>query len=698
MSRFSHILSACLTAVCIPAAAFPGGDMAPDRDTLPVRTYSIDSSCVSATLPIFKSGSSFMYTPDRASSVVSVIGEPDVVRQTATLPGVSAGIEGSLGLFVRGGNAGSARIEYGGVPVYGSSHCIGLFSAFSPDIISYTDFRTGGYGASSGNFTSSLMRIWRKSGPLERVSGNFSVSPYMLSGYMEGPSRGRNSSFRAGVRFSPLPLMAGAVTSASDDMDGVNGNIFDASIAAEFLNPRRPGQVTEISAVMSMDRLNVTSEEECSTVRNALGLVSASHKTPVGNKSGLDLLAYASFASVKEIQEYEISSGSSRFSRSSTIRDIGFRAAATHRVSGQFTLSEGFEAKALCGAFTPAVFVEAGYTGKRMMLSGGLRQTLHLYRSRAITGTDVHLKADFLFRNSSGMEISFDRTTQYLHQLEGLPTGWALDITVPASADFPEETSDMIYAGCFKELSIDGGYLGGTTLHFNLGGYLRRLDGIVSYTSGVNMFRLMDDTWESDVESGTGRSAGLEFAASMSSPRLSANVAYTFSRTDRKFPTINEGERFPFKFDRPHVFNLQADWTAVKGIRKSGVGKEHHLSAVISASSGNRMTIYRSQYMGMLPPYWNTSMYDHYTDEYQDNIYERYEMSGINAHQLRPYFRLDLSYSFRFIRPRCTHGLSISVFNVTNRHNPYIIYNDYGQWKQISILPILPCIRWDVEF
>ncbi len=146
------------------------------------------------------------------------------------------------------------------------------------------------------------------------------------------------------------------------------------------------------------------------------------------------------------------------------------------------------------------------------------------------------------------------------------------------------------------------------------------------------------------------------------------------------------------------MFNLQADWTAVKGIRKSGVGKEHHLSAVISASSGNRMTIYRSQYMGMLPPYWNTSMYDHYTDEYQDNIYERYEMSGINAHQLRPYFRLDLSYSFRFIRPRCTHGLSISVFNVTNRHNPYIIYNDYGQWKQISILPILPCIRWDVEF
>ena len=109
---------------------------------------------------------------------MSVIGEPDVLRQITTLPGVSSGVEGSLGLFVRGGNAGNSRVEYDGVPVYGTSHLLGLFSSFSPYMISITDFRTGGIEASSGDITSSLMRIKPKSGKLMFSSWNFSLSPY----------------------------------------------------------------------------------------------------------------------------------------------------------------------------------------------------------------------------------------------------------------------------------------------------------------------------------------------------------------------------------------------------------------------------------------------------------------------------------------------------------------------------------------
>ena len=66
-------------------------------------------------------------------------------------------------------------------------------------------------------------------------------------------------------------------------------------------------------------------------------------------------------------------------------------------------------------------------------------------------------------------------------------------------------------------------------------------------------------------------------------------------------------------------------------------------------------------------------------------------MNGVVAPM---YFRLDLGYALRIESSRSSHELTLSVFNVTNRHNPYMIYNEDGVWKQLSIMPILPSIRY----
>ena len=73
----------------------------PQTDTASRPGIRIDSSVVWDRLPIFKKPNRYLYTPERAAAIVSVIGEPDVLRQITTLPGVSSGVEGSLGLFVR---------------------------------------------------------------------------------------------------------------------------------------------------------------------------------------------------------------------------------------------------------------------------------------------------------------------------------------------------------------------------------------------------------------------------------------------------------------------------------------------------------------------------------------------------------------------------------------------------------------------
>ena len=73
-------------------------------------------------------------------------------------------------------------------------------------------------------------------------------------------------------------------------------------------------------------------------------------------------------------------------------------------------------------------------------------------------------------------------------------------------------------------------------------------------------------------------------------------------------------------------------------------------------------------------------------------------MSDVNAIKMKNYFRTDISYSMKRRGKIFTNELSLSVYNVFNRHNPYTIFHDEGKWKQLSIVPIMPSIRWGLSW
>ena len=60
------------------------------------------------------------------------------------------------------------------------------------------------------------------------------------------------------------------------------------------------------------------------------------------------------------------------------------------------------------------------------------------------------------------------------------------------------------------------------------------------------------------MEMGKGRSAGIEFMAQKTLGRTTGWLSYTLSKSDRQFAKggINNGERFPYKYDRRHNINL----------------------------------------------------------------------------------------------------------------------------------------------
>ena len=664
----------------------------PQIDTASGPGIRIDSSVVSDRLPIFRKPNRYIYTPERAAAIVSVIGEPDVLRQITTLPGVSSGVEGSLGLFVRGGNAGNSRVEYDGVPVYGTSHLLGLFSSFSPDMISVTDFRTGGLEASSGDITSSLMRIKSKSGRLETHSWNLSLSPYMTSVYLEAPSKNGNTDYRVAGRFSPLPVLAGMITGSDEDYAKINGLMHDwAATIERRLNDK---SVIKLTGLFSQDRLSVKYDDSGALMQNISGMAKLDLRSSLSSRTELNAFGYFTFSNVLQTQDYyHNGKNNSEYSMSCNWVETGVKSLISHKLSSLLNVTGGIEAKTFMKALSGAVFTDINYRNSKWDVLAGYRQILYLYDRWNTTGFDAHLRADRTLTKNLGLEVAADRMSQYMHVLEGLPTGWAMNIMSPAKKDFKPEISRQIYAGLFWHKGVRLKLLGETEFHLNAGGYAREMNGVISYKSSINMFRITEGTWEDEIESGSGRSIGMEVSGSMSSERLSMNVAYTLSKTNREYPSINEGERFPFKFDRPHILNFQSDLTTRK--RERG---EQHLGIVLSCCSGNLMTVQRSQYLGVKPPYWETGLSGMYSDKFQDNIHDRMEMTSVNEHRMKAYFRLDVAYTFKFMRKRSTHDLTVSVFNVTNRHNPYLIYNDYGTWKQVSIMPVMPSVRWSVKF
>lgn len=664
----------------------------PQTDTTSGPGIRIDSSVVSDRLPIFRKPNRYLYTPERAAAIVSVIGEPDVLRQITTLPGVSSGVEGSLGLFVRGGNAGNSRVEYDGVPVYGTSHLLGLFSSFSPDMISVTDFRTGGIEASSGDITSSLMRIKSKSGKLESPSWNLSLSPYMTSIYHETPGKKGKTDYRVAGRFSPLPLIAGIITGSDEEYAKINGLMHDwAATVERRLNDKN---AIKLTGLFSQDRLNVKYDASGALMQNISGIAKLDFRSSLSSRTEFEVFGYCTFSNVFQNQDYyRNDTTSSSYSMSCNWIETGMKSLVNHKVSCHLDVEGGMEVKTFMKARSGAVFADINFRNSKYDVMAGYRQILYHYEGWTTTGFDAHLRVDRTLTKNLGIEVAADRMSQYMHVLEGLPTGWAMNIMSPAGKDFKPEISGQIYAGLFWHKDARLKLLGETAFHLNAGGYAREMNGMISYKSSINMFRITEDTWEDEIESGSGRSIGLEVSGSMSSERLSMNIAYTLSRTDREYPSINEGERFPFKFDRPHILNLQSDLTTRKRARG-----EQHLGIVLSCYSGNLMTVQKSQYLGVKPPYWDTGLSGMYTDKFQDNIYYRMEMSAVNGHRMKAYFRLDVAYTFKFLLERSTHDLTVSVFNVTNRHNPYLIYNDYGTWKQVSIMPVMPSVRWSVRF
>lgn len=674
-------------------------------DTSAMRRVDLEDVTVTAKY-LIKRNNSYQYFPQSAKPLITVLGGTDVIRYIGTLPGVSQGMEGGMGFFVRGGNNANNRIELDGVPVYGSTHLFGLFSTFHSDIVQSTHFRTGGISATTGDFLASITQITSINPDTKGFHGSFNISPFLVGLSVHGQISKKISYVAAG-RVSLLRPEYMLIKSISKTETDVNPQISDLFLKLNYLiNPKH---LISASGYFSNDYFNFKNPTVSITINWGNQFARLGWDWSLSDKTKLQTLAYYnrfySAQAQKQFNDGDTNDLLSELRVRSTLAEQVLQTTFVHEQklwslqAGLLYKRREFEPvsqKILIGkgvvsnSNNPLVsnsfvfFSEAKYKYNRLGTTVGVRTNLYNANRLSTLLPDVRFNTIYEISTNSGVEFSYDLLSQTHHAVEGLPMGWSLDVLVPADLSFLPEKSQQFYVG---------GYWTNKTYLLSAGAYYKLLNNLISYKTSTNLFGKQSENWQQEIAIGDGRSYGIEFRAERNSSRWSAALSYTLSKTTRKYAELNNGKEFPFKFDRRHILNLTAQF-----ITKKRTNREQNFNMALSYSSGHRATIPIGMYKGALPPFWDAMIDGAINGLMNENAYSRQLMSDVNAFKLRDYFRIDIGYTFMKKRKKTTSELTVGVYNVLNIKNPYLVFHQNNRWKQLSILPIIPSIQWSLSF
>lgn len=641
-------------------------------------------------------------------TLITPLGDGSAIKFIQTLPGVATGAEGSSAFYVRGGNLGSNVITIDGVPLYGSGHMLGFSTAYSPDIVSDTRFMVGGFSSEEGNLTSSHIKVVSRDGDFTRFSGGVSVSPFILGGYISTPVVKDKVSFLGSVRVSPIGPELRAVkgmTSAMDSITGIKAAVGDAYGKIKWLiTPRQSLSLSGLTSVDSYGYSYGSSSEDRMGWFN--GTVSLTHDLSFGTdwsiSSGLSANRFANYQGMRKT----LGGKENSVALWSGLEELSAKSDALWESNG-WRIQSGLKAR--LATFNPgasSVYNDKILTFPERSFDGNSAKTLLLTAhaqirkskeeryeltaagriNRFSSGRETYNGYDevsfapevslsgkvFLVRNM-GLEMTLDKTVQYYHTLEGIPLGWSLDMIVPSDAILSPEKALQAYLGLFLSNDVH---------RLTVGAYVKKMDNLLFFKDPTLLFSSASAGWRDNIKTGTGESKGIEVLYEFDLEKLGARVSYTLSKTDRLFPDINDGEPFPAKFDRRHIFNARFEYAIVKtGRRELGA------NSYFTFQSGHWATVAAGQFSGWISPGDKEIVVDYH--------------SKTHNWQAPPYIRLDIGAFLRYGIGTSHPGmLNVGIYNLLNRHNIYsIVYDPTNQkWKSLSIFPIMPTISWTMEF
>ena len=674
----------------------------------------------------------------------ALLGEADVLKAIQLLPGVRGGAEGTAGIYVRGGSPDQTLILLDGTPVYNSSHLFGFLSTFNGDAVSRVELTKGAYPARFGGRLGSVLDVRLRDGNMEEFGGQGQVGLISSRMLLEGPVVPGKASFLVSGRRTYVDLLARPfINAANRDSEQNGGETVDPSAYFYDLNAKLNWQPNErdrvyLSLYGGADVFGfevLDPAERC----DEFGCQPTGRQDVYGG--GLDwgnvtgalrwtrVLSPRAFAAVTlTASDYAFDVGANteedrggpdesiaRIRYTSGIRDLGARAdldlalgrGHTVRVGGGATLHrftpgalsltgeiarEGVAIDTLLGAsrttgLDAVLYAEDEWrVSPRLQLGLGVHGAVYTTGGYTYPSVEPRVSAAFQLRERLALKASAAITQQPLHLLtSGAGVGLPADLWVPADSIGPQRGTQVA-------LGLAGSSPSGRTT-WTVEGYWRDMRGLVAYRDGAAFTTPFDD-WQELVVTGDGTSRGLEVFVQHRTERLTTWLGYTLARTDRQFDALNNGERFPFRYDRRHD---------VSAVALYQISNPFDVSAAFVYGTGDAVTLPIAEYDGTSYGYGSPE------DWLSDNNFSRTTTvyGPRNGFRLPAYVRLDLAATWYFRRGPRPHAISLNVYNATNQKNPFLTVfdNETGNdgverrgLQGIALFPVLPTLSYQFSF
>jgi hypothetical protein len=662
------------------------------------------------------------------------MGEVDILKTIQFLPGVQSAGEGSSGFYVRGGGPDQNLILLDEAVVYNASHLFGFFSVFNADAISNMEIVKGGMPANYGGRLASVLDIKMKEGNYQKyeVDGGIGLISSRLT--VQGPLKKDTSSFIISGRRTYIDLLMKPFISDTSAFAGSGYYFYDLNTKFNYRFSDKDRLY--LSGYFGRDVFNYSNEGGGFNVRIPWGNITGSLRWNHLFNDKLFMNTTAIFSDYKF--EFQAEQSQFEFKLLSGIRDYNlktdftyypnprhnvkfganytfhtFTPSSTSAKSGEIEFDVGDITKMFAHEaaiyitddfdITEKLRVNIGYRHSLFQLVGPFtryqQDTLNPNQTNEIKydpgqaiqtyhGPEPRFSMRYAINDSASIKFGAVHNYQYVHLASSSSVSLPTDVWFPSSDKVKPQINTQLSLGFFKNFKNN-------MFEASVEVYYKDMKNLIEYEDGFEPSDNVNDNVDNHLVFGKGDSFGAEFFFKKRLGKLTGWIGYTWSKTTRQFDDINEGRKFPAKYDRRHDLSLVGSYE---------LNDRWTFGAAFVYATGNAITLAQGFYL------------------YEGNI--NYEYGDRNSLRMIPYHRADISATLygkktkQVLNPdsgemmeqkkKFQSNWAFSVYNLYNRANPYFLYidtqGDFDQGtlnvsgKQVSLFPILPSVTWNFNF
>jgi len=639
--------------------------------------------------------------------VPALLGEVDLIKTLQLMPGIQATGEGFSGFNVRGGSPDQNLILFDEATVYNASHLMGFFSIFNNDAVKDMKIYKGDIPAQYGGRLSSLLDIRMKDGNQKNLEATGGIGTISSRLTLEVPViEDKWSVLVAGRRtYADLFLLL----SSDEALNATKLYFYDLNLKTNYTINEKDRIF--VSGYFGRDALKFGDSYSFDWGNYTL--------TTRWNHLFSEKL-FSNFSFIYSKYDYKMESGmeSIGFKWASNLEDFKLKADLNYYPNPRNSIKFGFEAihhhfvpgKATSSSDVADITISTPQSyameygiylsnehklTEKLALNYGLRgsmfqnmgsSTVYNFDNNyeatdsttydrweifnTFSGLEPRASLNYTLNSRSSFKASYSRTFQYLHLASNSTAGSPLDVWVPASKNIAPQRADQFALGYFRNFLDD-------ILETSVEVYYKNMYNQIDFKDFATLN--LNAQYEGEFRTGNAWAYGAEFLIRKQRGDFSGWISYTLSKAERKISEVNEGKIYSSSYDRPHNVSIVGSYE---------LNKRWSFSATWVYASGSPVTFPTGRYEqgNMIVPIYS----------------ER------NGYRMPDYHRMDLSITLKSKEKpdrRLKSELNLSIYNVYNRHNAWMINFSQDEnepnktiAEKVYLFPIIPSLTWNFHF